>query len=144
MGMSRGVYPVIYPKTLPIRLHVCDKDEQFSLRIGLTQKAHSCPGSDPIRVGGTNPMKRVTVRVACLVLIFALAVLLLASARVLTAQLATGTILGVVTDSTGATVPDANVTVTNTSTNEARTATTDSEGSYRFDALQPGPYSVTV
>ena len=76
--------------------------------------------------------------------LFALVVLLLASAFALPAQLSTGTILGVVTDTSGAVVPGATVTVTNTSTNVTRTAATESDGSYRFDALQPGPYSVTV
>ena len=59
-------------------------------------------------------------------------------------QLSTGTILGVVKDPSGAAIPDATVTVTNTSTNIARTGTTDSDGAYRFDALQPGPYTITV
>ena len=65
-------------------------------------------------------------------------------ASIIQAQLPTGTILGVVSDSSGASVPDANVTITNTDTNITRTVTTGTDGSYRVPALQPGHYSVTV
>ena len=77
-----------------------------------------------------------------LVLIAAIA-LLLAAAPML-AQLPTGTILGVVKDSSGATVPDAQVSVTNTDTNDVRSTTTGSDGAFRVSALQPGHYSVKV
>jgi hypothetical protein len=75
---------------------------------------------------------------------FAVFVLFLVSASMLMGQLSSGSILGVVKDPSGAAIPDATVTVTNTSTNIARTATTDSDGSYRFDVMQPGPYTLTV
>ena len=75
---------------------------------------------------------------------FAIVGLFLISASMLMGQLSTGTIIGVVKDPSGAAIPDATVTVTNTSTNIARTATTGSDGSYRFDAMTPGPYSLTV
>ena len=60
------------------------------------------------------------------------------------AQLPTGTILGVVKDSTGGTVPDAQVTLTNVETSAVRTAATGSDGAYRVPALQPGHYNVKV
>src|SRR5262249_37186872 len=59
-------------------------------------------------------------------------------------QLPTGTILGVVKDSSGAAVPGATITVTETETNATHTSMTASDGDYRFPALQPGHYSVKV
>lgn len=57
---------------------------------------------------------------------------------------ATGTILGTVTDSTGAIVPNAKVTVTNTATNTEFRTTSSSSGDYNAPDLNPGPYKVTV
>ncbi|MGA8043277.1 MAG: carboxypeptidase regulatory-like domain-containing protein [Terracidiphilus sp.] len=57
---------------------------------------------------------------------------------------ATGTILGTVTDSTGAIVPNAKVTVTNTGTNVKFVATTSSAGDYFAPNLNPGSYTVTA
>src|SRR5215472_4270637 len=59
-------------------------------------------------------------------------------------QYGAGTILGTVTDSTGANIPGASVTAKNDATNESRTFTTDSDGFYRFTALPVGAYTVTV
>ena len=55
-----------------------------------------------------------------------------------------GQITGEVKDQSGASVPDASVTVTNNATNVARTITTNSEGLYSFPALTPGMYQVKV
>src|SRR5205823_1440131 len=55
-----------------------------------------------------------------------------------------GTILGTVTDQTGAVVPNATVTARNTATNESRTFITDADGAYRFNALMNGTYTITV
>ncbi len=62
----------------------------------------------------------------------------------LLAQGTTGTITGTVTDSTGAAINGAKVTVTQTSTNSVHTANTSSEGSYAVPQLPPGPYSVKI
>lgn len=51
---------------------------------------------------------------------------------------------GTVTDSTGAVIPGATVTLLNTATNESKTATTDGSGIYTFNALPPGRFSLTV
>src|ERR1700683_2727653 len=51
---------------------------------------------------------------------------------------------GQVTDNSGATVPGATVTVTNTGTSLAQTATTNSEGIYLIAPLPPGNYKLTV
>lgn len=57
---------------------------------------------------------------------------------------ATGTILGTVTDSSGAIVSNAKVTVTNTATNVDVRQVTSSSGDYNAPALNPGTYKVTV
>ena len=62
----------------------------------------------------------------------------------LRAQVATGDILGTVTDSTGSVVTGATVRVENTGTHQVRTFTTKGSGEYVFTALQPGTYQVTV
>src|SRR4051812_15058106 len=55
-----------------------------------------------------------------------------------------GSIVGSVNDSTGATVPQALVSVTNLGTAERRTMMTDSSGNYQFVNLVPGQYKVDV
>ena len=59
-------------------------------------------------------------------------------------QQSIGTILGVVKDTSGGTLPQAKVSVTNTETNESRSALTSDDGAYRFPALKPGHYVVRV
>jgi hypothetical protein len=55
-----------------------------------------------------------------------------------------GSISGVVTDSTGAVVAGAKVTATNRATNAAKLAETNSSGSYSITNLAPGPYLVVM
>jgi len=55
---------------------------------------------------------------------------------------ATGNLVGVVTDATGAALPGATVTATNKGTNAQRTVTSNSSGQYRFDLLPNGTYNV--
>jgi len=56
----------------------------------------------------------------------------------------TGEIRGVVTDKSGATVPNASVSVANNSTGDVRTVTTNPSGEYVAVELNPGTYTVTV
>ena len=65
------------------------------------------------------------------------------SAALVLAQSGRGTILGTVSDPTGAVMPQVAVTVTNVETNVKAVATTDELGNYRAPSLIPGPYSVT-
>src|SRR5580704_4608572 len=60
------------------------------------------------------------------------------------AQAPTGTILGTVTDASGAVVPNASVTVTNKATANTRTLTANTDGLYSAPALPPGDYEVKV
>jgi hypothetical protein len=57
---------------------------------------------------------------------------------------ATGTILGTVSDNTGAVLPNASVTVTNTATGVAHQTHTTAAGDYSVPDLQPGTYSVNI
>src|ERR1044071_982707 len=56
----------------------------------------------------------------------------------------TGSIAGTVTDATGAAVQNASVTVTGQTLPSPRTATTGDEGTFTFDGLIPGLYTVRV
>src|ERR1700682_181385 len=60
------------------------------------------------------------------------------------AQVDTATITGRVTDSTGATIANAQVKVVQKETNFQFAAVTNAEGLYRVQSLQPGTYRVTV
>src|SRR5450432_1917612 len=77
------------------------------------------------------------------ILIFTLLAGLLATAS-LSAQTFRGTILGTVTDPSGAVLPGAKVTVKNTGTGSERTTETSADGSYSVPELPIGTYTVTV
>jgi hypothetical protein len=75
----------------------------------------------------------------------ALCVLLVLFASLSSAQDITGSIVGSVLDATGAAVPNAKVTITNTERNAVvRTAQTGSDGNYSAPLLPVGTYSLTV
>ncbi len=65
-------------------------------------------------------------------------------ARTLPAQSTYGTILGTVHDASGALATGAELTLTNTGTNGARTATTDTNGDYAFRNIDVGAYQLTI
>jgi Carboxypeptidase regulatory-like domain/TonB dependent receptor len=83
------------------------------------------------------------VKVRSFVVLFAACCLLFASGIALS-QTVQGVITGTVTDPTGASVPGATVTITNTGTNAVQTATTGSDGSYRFPLVPPGTYLIDI
>ena len=56
----------------------------------------------------------------------------------------TGDIAGVVSDSSGAAIANATVSVTNLATGAIRVATTGAAGEYRVSQLAPGRYTVTI
>src|SRR5215510_9603162 len=60
------------------------------------------------------------------------------------AQTITGSISGVITDSTGGVIPSATVTLASEKTGQTRTAATNGEGRFNFAALQPGSYWLKV
>jgi hypothetical protein len=66
------------------------------------------------------------------------------SAAPLEAQVLYGSIVGNVTDSTGAAVPGATVTIEQTETKLKRELVTDAAGAYHFPAVPSGTYTITV
>jgi len=55
-----------------------------------------------------------------------------------------GTILGVVRDQSGASVPNATVTLISVERSDVRTAMSGDDGAYRFSAVEPGHYNLKV
>lgn len=73
------------------------------------------------------------------------ALFLFAGVSTLVAQVGTqGSILGVVKDASGASIPNAEVAVTNVNTNQVTSAVTDGAGNFEVLALPIGRYAVTV
>ncbi|HWS90645.1 MAG TPA: carboxypeptidase regulatory-like domain-containing protein [Pyrinomonadaceae bacterium] len=91
----------------------------------------------PVLFGPTS--RRLAVSLACC-LMFALAL----APRAASAQTVVGRISGTVTDSAGASVPGATVTVTNAATNLVRTAVADADGFYTVTNLPVGTYVVAA
>ena len=73
-----------------------------------------------------------------------LAVIVLFAHAVSFAQGTAATVSGFVTDSSGANLPNATITYTNSATGVVSKATTNGEGLYRVTGLLPGTYSSTV
>jgi hypothetical protein len=71
-----------------------------------------------------------------------LLVAMLGLSLAVSAQTSRGTVSGTVTDPTGAVISGATVTLTNLGTTVERTTVTNDEGFYRFDAIDPGNYSL--
>ena len=85
-------------------------------------------------------MKRAVLLFGC-VCVFGF---LFLAARAALAQDATGRVIGTVTDQQGAAVPNAKVTVTNTSTQQSTTTTTREDGTFEAVHLPIGAYRVEV
>src|SRR3954462_6694246 len=74
-----------------------------------------------------------------------LAVLLVACVSgVVWGQAVTATLVGTITDASGAVVVNTKVSATETNTGVSRTATSNESGNYSFPNLPPGIYSVTA
>lgn len=79
-------------------------------------------------------MKKIVILVMVVV-----ALIYLASPRATNAQTSSGTVVGVVSDSSGAVIPDVTVILSNPSKGTEYTAVTNSVGSYRITNIPPGP-----
>ena len=60
------------------------------------------------------------------------------------AQQLTGTLSATVTDSAGAVVPGAKVTMKNAASGDVRTTVSNGSGYFTITAVQPGTYSVSI
>ena len=79
------------------------------------------------------------MRVICTVLL-----LTIVACHTAFGQTVFGRISGTVTDSSGAVVPNATVTIHNNATNSERTTVTDGEGFYTVTNLPVGSYTISV
>jgi hypothetical protein len=70
--------------------------------------------------------------------------LLVAFGPVALAQTSKGAVVGTITDQSGAVISGATVKITNTATNSSRETTTAEQGTFRFDTVDPGVYTVNV
>jgi hypothetical protein len=101
-------------------------------------------------VAGRKLGSRVTVRaehsrtIAIFVIAFAWLTLATLTSICSHAQVAGATISGVVTDASGAAIPNVTVSLKNSATDSTRIATTDSAGFYSMPNILPGNYSVTA
>src|SRR5437764_10347461 len=73
-----------------------------------------------------------------------LVLLLIASLQPSLAQLSTGTITGVVRDTTGAIVPNASAVLKNVETTVERRTVTNNAGNYSFTNVTPGRYTMQI
>lgn len=89
---------------------------------------------------GARLFKRSSAFIVCSVLALFLAA---SSPARLSAQTA-GTISGHITDTTGAVIPEATVTLTNVNTGAMRTTETTEAGDYTFTAVPPAIYKIQV
>ncbi len=83
-------------------------------------------------------------RIVKLTLVLLLVVCLGSAASLWAQSTSTGTVAGGITDQSGAVVPGATVTLTDNSTNIARTTTTNKDGRYIFVDVNPGIYRVAI
>src|SRR5215470_19758792 len=80
----------------------------------------------------------------CVLAISAIALVLVFASSTMLGQAVNATLLGTVSDSSGAVVSGAKVKVTEMRTGLERVSTTNSSGNYQFVDLPPGQYEVTV
>ncbi|HVH72754.1 MAG TPA: carboxypeptidase-like regulatory domain-containing protein, partial [Candidatus Dormibacteraeota bacterium] len=77
-------------------------------------------------------------------LVALLVIVALTSSAPVKGQAVDGTLLGIVTDSSGAAVAGAQVSIKETNTSVVRTTLTNESGNYTFPTLTPGTYDVSV
>ncbi len=87
---------------------------------------------------------RLTGRNCIVFMAAGIAWLALVCVPVMRAQTTSSEILGLVSDTTGAVIPGAKVTITRTATGEVRSALSSQAGDYSFPAVPIGDYTVSV
>jgi hypothetical protein len=92
----------------------------------------------PIRISARSGLNRSAVTVVMML------ILTVSLSTRLFGQGTTGSITGTITDSTGAAIPSATVTVIQTATNAIHTVVTSAVGNFTVTQLPPGEYSVRV
>ena len=77
-------------------------------------------------------------------LVALLSVLLFSGRQWVQAQATTGSILGTVSDQSGAVIPNAKVSITDVDRGITKTVVTNGTGAYRVDFLLTGNYKVSI
>src|ERR1019366_212332 len=88
--------------------------------------------------------KKMHIRSVKLALVLLLVVCVGSALPAWAQSTSSGTVVGVVTDQTGAVVEGVTVALTDVSTSSARNATTNATGRYIYVDVNPGIYSITV
>jgi hypothetical protein len=106
-----------------------------------------CGGA--LRTGGTmtaviSGQRRVARKTLNIAVGALLVLLVCCSAMTSRAQTETATVSGLITDSQGAIVPNAEVQLQNVARGSSQTLTTNDAGIYVFASVQPGSYQITV
>src|SRR5437899_4745589 len=91
-----------------------------------------------------NPKTNSSGMLRASLAVSAVLLFLFLSVQPLQAQVDTGSILGTVTDASGAAISGAKVTLTNQGTGAALSTTTGADGVYKFTPLKIGSYKVTA
>lgn len=104
---------------------------------------HICDEAQPANTEGSE-MKRRTATIFFTCSVAAICFCLFSPQANLRAQVTTATIYGTVTDSTGAVVPNANVTIVNNGTLASKKTVSSNLGQFSFSFLPPGDYSIRV
>src|ERR1700675_995986 len=84
-----------------------------------------------------NSLRRATLSAGILLTAF-----ILLFPGFVSAQIDTGSVVGIVSDPSGAAIPGATVTLSNEASGVSRSVTTNGDGEYQFAAVIPGTYSV--
>jgi len=100
------------------------------------------PRQFAVTTGSTNPWRSRPVPMIRWLARVVMPLLLLCTAAL--AQVDSGQIAGTITDTLGAVVPGATVTVTNSASNSHRAVQSSGTGAYVVVGLEPGTYQITV
>jgi Carboxypeptidase regulatory-like domain len=84
------------------------------------------------------------LRITLFAVLFLTPVSLLMTPLAFSQTITTADVVGVVSDSSGAIIPGAKITIKSLESGESRTETTNGEGQYRFPLMKPGDYEISA
>jgi hypothetical protein len=119
------------------------QEHNFS-NIKLAPLSYSFIKSEKVEPAATTTAQNRSRARLRLAFLFVALLIILATGTNSFSQLLYGSLTGNVTDSSGAALAGAQVTAVNTQTGDSNVQNSDSAGIYRFPALLPGTYTVTI
>src|ERR1700733_12477631 len=137
---ANGIVTAIGARSCPVSQFIHPTTDKVSTR---SWTKASAPGWSVSRSSAGRSCRGIGVGASwfCAALLISISIFFSAPAL---AQNDVGSIVGFVTDSSGAVVPNAKVIVKNEGTGESRTVTTDSSGHYAIPNLPPTSYTMTA